>query len=82
MISDERLAELAMQLEMALHAKEGHRDRLNIIRSFFALVLKESERGNQTTEEERGTKDDRDSRDDGSCFTPMGNACFSKLGEL
>ena len=43
MISDERLAELAMQLEMALHAKEGHRDRINTIRSFFALVLKERE---------------------------------------
>jgi len=42
-MTDDRLAELAMQLEMALHAKEGHRDRLNIIRTFFALVLKERE---------------------------------------
>ena len=43
MISDYRLAELAMLLEMALHAKEGHQDRLNIILTFFALVRKESE---------------------------------------
>ena len=43
MNSDERLAELAMHLEMALHAKEGHQDRLNMIRTFFALVLKERE---------------------------------------
>jgi len=43
MISTERLAELALILEMTLHAKEGHRDRLNIIRTFFALVLKERE---------------------------------------
>ena len=43
MISDDRLAELALMLEMALHAKEGHRDRQNMIRTFFALVLKERE---------------------------------------
>jgi len=43
MIPDARLAELALMLEMALHAKEGHQDRLNIIRTFFALVLKEKE---------------------------------------
>jgi len=43
MISTDRLAELALMLEMALHAKEGHQDRLNIIRTFFALVLKERE---------------------------------------
>jgi len=42
-MTPERLAELALMLEMALHAKEGHRDRLNIIRSFFALVLKDRE---------------------------------------
>ena len=43
MISDQRLEELAMLLEMALHAKEGHQDRLNMIRTFFALVMKERE---------------------------------------
>jgi len=43
MISDARLAELALMLEMALHAKAGHQDRLNMIRTFYALVLKERE---------------------------------------
>ena len=42
-MTDNRLNELALMLEMALHAKAGHQDRLNIIRSFFALVLKERE---------------------------------------
>jgi len=42
-MTDNRLNELALMLEMALHAKEGHQDRLNIIRSFLALILKERE---------------------------------------